>query len=127
MGESMDKMILTIASLNGFLAVALGAFGAHGLKSKLSPEMMSVFETAVQYQMFHVLALFVSALALSQYGPIAVFKWSAWLFLAGILLFSGSLYCLSMTGIRGLGMITPLGGAAFLAGWTLLAYGFVTR
>ena len=94
-----------------FLAVALGAFGAHGLKNALTPEMKAVFETGVRYQAYHALALFVCAW-LAPKAPAA-----GWCFLAGILLFSGSLYALALTGVAKLGMITPLGGLLFLAGW----------
>jgi uncharacterized membrane protein YgdD (TMEM256/DUF423 family) len=100
-----------------FLAVAAGAFGAHALKARLSAEMLAVWETAARYQVYHALGLFVVAW-LAERGrrtdPVG------WLFLAGILLFSGSLFALALTGERRLGAITPLGGLCFLAGWALL-------
>lgn len=117
----MAKLFLTLASLSGMLAVMLGAFGAHGLKSRLSEQSLSVFETAVQYHFYHSLALLaVGLIAISQ-PQIALLKSSGWLFVIGIVVFSGSLYLLSMTGIRWLGAITPLGGLAFIGGWACLA------
>lgn len=102
-----------------FLAVGIGAFGAHGLKNILSPEMKEAYETAVRYQVYHSLALFVVAWMSSKMPSRAV-SISGWCFLIGILLFSGSLYALSLSGIRRLGIITPLGGLAFLVGWVSL-------
>lgn len=97
------------------LDVALGAFGAHGLKNRLSPEMLAVFETGVRYQAYHALAiLLVAALR----GP----DRAAWCFLGGIVVFSGSLYALALTGVRWLGAVTPVGGLLFLAGWALFAF-----
>ncbi len=104
------------------IGVAAGAFGAHSLKTVLAPDMLAVFDTAVRYQMYHALGLFVVGWALTQANH-AGFRFAGWLFIGGILLFSGSLYALSLTGIRWLGAVTPLGGVAFLAGWGLLAWG----
>ncbi len=117
----MSKMYLLIAAVNGFLAVALGAFGAHGLKRKLSAEMLAVYQTGVQYHFYHTLALFGVALLMAQLPQSSALRWSGLLFCIGIAIFSGSLYVLSITGMRWLGAITPLGGVAFLAGWILLA------
>jgi uncharacterized membrane protein YgdD (TMEM256/DUF423 family) len=103
------------------LAVAAGAFGAHALKTRLTADLLLVFETAVRYQMYHALGLLAVAVALDRW-PEAHFQAAGWLLLAGIVLFSGSLYALSLTGIRVLGAITPLGGLCFLAGWALLAW-----
>jgi uncharacterized membrane protein YgdD (TMEM256/DUF423 family) len=103
-----------------FLAVAAGAFGAHALKTRLSPEMLAVWETAVRYQVYHALGLFVVAW-LSERGGGA--DLAGGLFIAGIILFSGSLYVLAFTGLRWLGAITPLGGLCFLAGWARLLMG----
>ncbi|MGB2868754.1 MAG: DUF423 domain-containing protein [Bacteroidota bacterium] len=114
---------LILGSISAFLAVALGAFGAHALKSTLSPEMLTVFETGVRYQMYHSFALFVVGWALEKY-PQPLFSIAGWLFVAGILLFSGSLYSLALSGIRWLGAITPFGGLSFLAGWFVLGVGF---
>ncbi len=109
-------------SLMMLLAVALGAFGAHGLKDVLSAEMKLVFETGVRYHVYHAFGLFAAAWLLDRHPAKAVTV-AAWCFLVGILLFSGSLYALSLTGIKKLGMITPLGGLLFLAGWACLAFG----
>jgi uncharacterized membrane protein YgdD (TMEM256/DUF423 family) len=117
----MAKLFITLASVSGMLAVMLGAFGAHALKGKLDDYALGVFETAVQYHFNHSLALLaVGMLALSQPQTVML-KSSGWLFVLGILVFSGSLYLLSITGARWLGAITPLGGLAFIAGWACLA------
>jgi uncharacterized membrane protein YgdD (TMEM256/DUF423 family) len=104
-----------------FLAVAAGAFGAHSLKAVLTPDMLAVFETAVRYQMYHALGLCVVGWASHQYPQVS-FRATGWLFVAGIVLFSGSLYVLSLSGVRWLGAVTPLGGVAFLAGWAALGW-----
>jgi len=117
----MAKLFITLASLSGMLAVAFGAFGAHALRGRLDENMMSVFQTAVQYHFYHSLALLaVGVIALSQ-PQTALLRSSGYLFLVGIVVFSGSLYLLSMSGLRWLGAITPLGGLAFIAGWGCLA------
>ncbi|CAA0115652.1 Uncharacterised protein [Halioglobus japonicus] len=117
----MAKLFITLASLSGMLAVLFGAFGAHALKGKLDDYALGVFETAVQYHFNHSLALLaVGILALSQPDTVLL-RSSGWLFLLGIVIFSGSLYLLSLTGVRWLGAITPLGGLAFIAGWACLA------
>ena len=117
----MAKVFITLASLSGMLAVMLGAFGAHALKGRLDDYALGVFQTAVQYHFYHSFALLaVGILALSQ-PQTALLKSSGWLFLLGILAFSGSLYLLSITGVRWLGAVTPLGGLAFIAGWACLA------
>tara|TARA_R110002072_G_scaffold935_2_gene7577 strand:+ start:6891 stop:7268 length:378 start_codon:yes stop_codon:yes gene_type:complete len=117
----MAKLFITLASLSGMMAVMLGAFGAHALKAKLDAYSLGIFETAVQYHFYHSVALLaVGILALSQ-PQTALLKSSGWLFLFGILVFSGSLYLLSITGVRWLGAITPIGGLAFIAGWGCLA------
>ncbi len=104
-----------------FVAVALGAFGAHALKARLAPDMAAVWQTAVQYHAWHALALLAVGILMAQDPTRAGLAWAAWLFAAGIVLFSGSLYALALTGVRGLGAITPLGGLAWLAGWAALA------
>jgi uncharacterized membrane protein YgdD (TMEM256/DUF423 family) len=104
------------------LAVLLGAFGAHGLKSLLSPELMAVYQTGVQYHFYHSLALLAVGVMLSQMPALNALRWSGWLFLFGMTVFSGSLYLLSVSGIRWLGAITPIGGVAMVAGWLLLAW-----
>ncbi len=117
----MAKTYLLIAAFNGFLAVALGAFGAHGLKQRLSTDLLAVYQTGVQYHFYHTLALLLVAALMLHWPQSNSLRWSALLFCIGMLVFSGSLYVLSITGIRWLGAITPLGGVAFLAGWIALA------
>lgn len=118
---TMAKLFITLASLSGMLAVVLGAFGAHALKSRIDDYALGVFETAVQYHFYHSFALLaVGVIALSQ-PQTTLLKTSGWLFVLGILVFSGSLYLLSLTGVRWLGAITPLGGLAFIGGWACLA------
>lgn len=116
----MDRLFFRLGAASAFLAVAAGAFGAHGLRARLAPDLLAVFETAVRYQMYHALALLGAAWAAARW-PGALPQWAGWLFVAGTVLFSGSLYLLALTGVRWLGAITPLGGAAFLAGWVALA------
>lgn len=117
----MAKTYLLIAALNGFLAVALGAFGAHGLKQRLSADLLAVYQTGVQYHFYHTLALFLVAALMLHLPQSTSLRWSALLFCIGMSVFSGSLYVLSITGVRWLGAITPIGGVAFLAGWIVLA------
>jgi uncharacterized membrane protein YgdD (TMEM256/DUF423 family) len=117
----MDSTFLLVGSLLGFLGVAAGAFGAHGLRSRLSSEMLAVFETAVRYQMYHVFALLIVAAAIGRLGDARLLSLAGWFFVAGIFLFSGSLYALALSGVTMLGAITPLGGLAFLIGWACLA------
>ena len=117
----MAKLFITLASLSGMLAVMFGAFGAHALKGRLDDYALGIFQTAVQYHFYHSFALLaVGILALSQPQTVLL-KSSGYLFLIGILVFSGSLYLLSFTGMRWLGAVTPLGGLAFIAGWACLA------
>jgi len=113
---------LVLGALGGLLTVALGAFGAHGLKSVLDPDLLRIFDKGVRYQGLHSLALLATGLLLRE-APLASLRGAAIGFSLGILLFSGSLYLLAFTGARSLGMITPLGGLSFLAGWMLLAWG----
>jgi uncharacterized membrane protein YgdD (TMEM256/DUF423 family) len=117
----MDRTFLLIGAVLGFLGVALGAFGAHALKSRLSPEMLAVFETGVRYQMYHVFAVLIIAAAIGHIGNARLLVVSGWFFFAGILLFSGSLYALALTGVGILGAVTPIGGLCFLIGWACLA------
>jgi len=114
------KIFWILGCAFGFLAVAAGAFGAHALRDRLSPEYLAVFETAVRYQMYHALALLGVTWAGTQW-PGASTAVAGWLFTAGIVIFSGSLYLLTLTGTRWLGAITPIGGVALLAGWIVLA------
>jgi uncharacterized membrane protein YgdD (TMEM256/DUF423 family) len=115
------KIFLILGAINGFLAVALGAFGAHGLEGKISEKALGTWDKAVTYQMFHTVALFVTGLIgmKIQSGSLHM---AGWLFLIGIIIFSGSLYIYSTTGIKTFAMVTPLGGVAFLIGWILLGY-----
>ncbi|MWV11136.1 DUF423 domain-containing protein [Pseudomonas sp. R-28-1W-6] len=115
----MLRVFLLLAAFAGFTGVALGAFAAHGLKARLSAEYLAVFQTGVHYQLIHALALFGVALLLQRL-PSGLLQAAGSLFALGILLFSGSLYLLTLSGIGKLGMITPLGGLAFLAGWLCL-------
>ncbi|MGG3476307.1 DUF423 domain-containing protein [Peribacillus frigoritolerans] len=113
------KLFIILGALNGFIAVALGAFGAHGLEGKIPDKYLETWQTAVQYQMFHAVGLLVIGLLA---GKIAspLINWSGWLMLIGIILFSGSLFVLSVTQIKVLGAITPLGGISFLVAWVLM-------
>ena len=115
----MDRTFLWVGALAGFVGVALGAFGAHGLRTRLSAEMLTVFETGVRYQMYHALAILIVALAAAKLDGWLI-RAAGWLFSAGIVLFSGSLYALALSGVTVLGAVTPLGGLAFLAGWAAL-------
>jgi len=120
---STSRKFLVIASVFGLTGVALGAFGAHSLRSTISSDMLAVFETGVRYQMYHAFALFVASWSLKA-RPSRKFRNAAWLFVVGVILFSGSLYALAVTGIRSLGFVTPLGGLSLLAGWLALGLGF---
>jgi len=117
----VDRLFFALGCLSAFLAVALGAFGAHALKARLPTDLLAVFETGVRYQMAHALALLAVAWACTRW-PGSAATASGWLFVAGSVLFSGSLYALSLSGVRWLGAITPLGGVAWLAGWLCLAW-----
>ncbi|MGB7084677.1 MAG: DUF423 domain-containing protein [Phormidesmis sp.] len=117
----MARLFFAIASILGALSVAGGAFGAHALKGTLSETALNSFETGVRYQMYHALALLVVALLAKQSPDTSLLTAAGGCFLAGILLFSGSLYGLSLAGIKALGPVTPLGGVAFIAGWICLA------
>jgi len=110
---AMDRLLFAAGALSAAIAVGTGAFAAHGLKARLAPEALAVFETGARYQMYAALGLLAAAWAAA--------RWGGGLLLAGSLLFSGSLYALAVTGLRWLGAVTPLGGVAFIAGWVLLA------
>lgn len=116
----MDRLLFGLGALSGFVSVGAGAFGAHALRARLSPELLAVFETGARYQMYHALGLFAAAWAVTRWTG----RWpvrAGWLFVAGTLLFSGSLYLLALTGTRWFGAVTPFGGVALLAGWACLA------
>lgn len=106
----------------GLLGVLLGAFGAHGLRSRLNPEMISVWHTAVEYQFYHAFALLAVGILALIWPENTRLAWAGWLFASGVLVFSGSLYALALSGIRGLGAITPFGGVALILGWTVLLF-----
>ena len=118
----MDRLFALIGAFMALLAVALGAFGAHGLRARVSPEDLAIFETGVRYQMYHALALFAVAWAASRW-PGTVIHAAGWMFLVGVLIFSGTLYVLVLSGYRWLGAITPVGGVALVVGWAFLAWG----
>jgi uncharacterized membrane protein YgdD (TMEM256/DUF423 family) len=117
----VEKSFLALAAILAGLAVMLGAFGAHGLKSKLSPEMMAVFQTAVQYHMWHALGLGIAALAALHWPQLNGLRWAGWLMVVGVMLFSGSLYALALTSIKSFGAITPMGGLALILAWIVFA------
>lgn len=116
------KVLVLLGVLGAFSGVALGAFGAHGLRRRLSPESLAVFQTGVTYQMMHSLALLMVFLLVAN-GNQEMLLWAGRLFVAGIVLFSGSLYLMAVTGKKRLGAITPVGGLCFLAGWLALGVG----
>ena len=120
----MARVFLALGAANAFLAVAAGAFGAHGLKARLSADLLAVFETGARYHFFHALGLVAVGLWL-QVRPAPGVTVGGWLLQAGILVFSGSLYVLALTGVRGWGAVTPIGGVAFLAGWAFLFWAAV--
>lgn len=117
----MARLFFAIASILGALSVAGGAFGAHALKGQLTEAALGSFETGIRYQMYHALALLAVALLAKQFPESGLLLAAGWCFVAGIVLFSGSLYGLSLAGIKALGPVTPLGGVAFIAGWVCLA------
>jgi len=117
----MDKTFLLLGAVAAFLAVILGAFGAHALRGRLSPEMLAVFQTGVQYHMYHALALILVSAIMGRMSGWLI-QTAGWCFVGGIVLFSGSLYLLAATGVTVLGAITPIGGLAFLIGWACLAF-----
>ena len=114
------KIFIILGAINAFLSVALGAFGAHGLEGKVEPKYLEIWQTGVQYQMFHALGLIAVGILMGNVSPGPLLSWSGWLMLIGIIVFSGSLYALTLSGIKVLGAITPIGGVAFLISWVLL-------
>ncbi len=119
------KVFLILGGFNAALVVLFGAFGAHALKARLSTEMLAVYQTGVHYHLFHALGLLAVGLVAMQISGSAYLKWSGWLMLVGIILFSGSLYVLSVSGLRWLGMVTPFGGMSFIAAWVLFVVAIV--
>ncbi|MCX4026573.1 DUF423 domain-containing protein [Endozoicomonas sp. SM1973] len=118
----MAKLILLSTGISGALAVMLGAFGAHGLKSRLAENLLTVYQTGIQYHFYHTLALGFVALALYRWPGSTLLSVAGWSFIIGILLFSGSLYLLAVTGIKWLGAVTPIGGVAFIIGWACISW-----
>jgi uncharacterized membrane protein YgdD (TMEM256/DUF423 family) len=118
----MERLFFALGAASALISVGAGAFGAHALRARLSPELLAVFETGARYQMYHALGLFAAAWAVTRWpGPWAVR--AGWFFVLGTLLFSGSLYALALSGVRWLGAVTPFGGVALLAGWASLVLG----
>ncbi len=117
----MARIFLFLGAINAFLSVALGAFGAHALRGRLTPEMLDIYHTSVQYQIFHAIGLIVIGILALHFPNSGLLRWSGWLMFFGIVVFSGSLYVLAVTGVTWLGAITPIGGTAFLVSWLLLA------
>ena len=117
----MDRAFLALGALSALLSVAAGAFGAHALRERLTPDMLAVFETGARYQMYHALALLAVAWAAGRWPSTAAVA-AGWLFVAGTVVFSGSLYLLALTGARKWGAVTPVGGVLFLAGWLILLF-----
>lgn len=117
----MVRFFFALGSFSALLGVAAGAFGAHGLRDRLTPDMLAIYETAVRYHVVHALALLATAWAVERFGGASASA-AGWLFVTGTLVFSGSLYALSLSGLRWLGAVTPLGGVAFIAGWACLAW-----
>lgn len=122
----MSKLWLPLGAIYGFLAVALGAFGAHALRSRLSPELLEVWKTGVEYHFYHALALLLVGMLLRQ-SPAPGLDAAGACFALGVLVFSGSLYALALSGVRILGAVTPVGGLLFLAGWLLLVWATLRR
>ncbi|MEQ1690177.1 MAG: DUF423 domain-containing protein [Gemmatimonas sp.] len=116
----MQKLFLTLGAVSAAIAVAAGAFGAHALRDKVEPRLLEVFETGARYQMYHALALLAVGLLISRW-PSGLLTTAGWLFVAGTVFFTGSLYAMTFTGIRALGAVTPIGGVCFIAGWICLA------
>ena len=114
------RLFLGLGSLSAMLSVLLGAFGAHALRNSLTPDLLAVYHTGTQYQFYHSLGLIIVVLLIAHFPDRTAFIWAGWLMVIGIVLFSGSLYALSLTGVRTFGAITPLGGVAFIAAWAVI-------
>lgn len=119
---NVERVLGACGAASAFVAVAAGAFAAHALRTRMAADLLTVFETAARYQMYHALGILFVAVAYGRWGA-APLLWAGWSFVAGTVIFSGSLYVLALTGTRWLGAITPVGGVCFLAGWALLAWG----
>ncbi|MDL1866303.1 DUF423 domain-containing protein [Betaproteobacteria bacterium PRO4] len=118
----MSRIFLALGAVNAFLCVALGALGSHGLKSVLTANMLANFQIGVQYHFYHAIGLMLVGLTMERLPQVRALKFSGMLMMAGIVLFSGTLYIVSLTGWRGMGIVAPLGGSSFMVGWLLLAY-----
>ncbi len=118
---STTRLFLSLGAFSAMLSVMIGAFGAHALRARVTPDLLAVYHTGAQYHFYHSLGLLAIAAFAARFPHIAALKWSGWLMVVGILLFSGSLYILALTGIRTFGAVTPLGGVAFILAWALLA------
>lgn len=123
----MSRFFVLTGAIAGFLGVALGAFGAHGLSGRIAENLVNAFNTGAQYQMYHALALLAVGVLLHQFPERRLLRWSGLFFLMGILLFSGSLYLLAVTELRWFGPVTPLGGLSFMVGWLFLAFSVVRK
>ncbi|HXX85887.1 MAG TPA: DUF423 domain-containing protein [Casimicrobiaceae bacterium] len=121
------RLCVIVSAVALAAAVALGAFGAHALKVRLAPESFAVYQTAVQYHFWHALGLLAVGILMTQWATAQGLAWAAWLLIAGLILFSGSLYLLAVTGARWLGALTPIGGGAFIAAWLVLAWAALRR
>jgi uncharacterized membrane protein YgdD (TMEM256/DUF423 family) len=121
-----DRLLAAIGALFALMSVAAGAFGAHALRDRITPDLLAVFETAARYQMYHALALILGAVAYGKWGGAAL-VWAGWLFVVGVTVFSGSLYILALTGTRWWGAVTPIGGVCFLLGWVLFVWGLLSE
>lgn len=118
----MPKIFLTLGTINAFICVLLGALGAHGLKHTLTADMLTIFQTGVQYHFYHALGLILVGLVLFHFPRSRLLKLSGWLMFTGIVLFSGTLYTISLTELRGLSKIAPFGGLSYMSAWLLFAY-----
>lgn len=116
------KTFIVIGAIAMALGVMLGAFGAHGLKNRLTPDLLAIYHTGVEYHLYHALGLLLVGVLVNQFPQVSGLQLGGWLLLAGILIFSGSLYVLAISGVRWLGAITPIGGTAFIAGWVWIAW-----
>jgi len=119
--HSTAKLLILLGAVAGAAGVVLGAFGAHALKARLAPDLLAAWQTAVQYHFWHALGLVAIGILALHLPASAALKWAGWLMVAGLVLFSGSLYALALTGVRTLGAVTPVGGLAWIAAWVLLA------
>ena len=117
----MSKLFLILGSINAATAVSMGAFGAHSLKTRITEDMLFVFQTAVQYHFYHSLGLMIMGVLTIHFRSVKYFEITGWIMFIGIILFSGSLYTLSITGMRWFGLITPIGGVAFIVSWVFIA------